>query len=208
MKNLIKIFIFIIILSPSFSYSQELKICQEGIDKCQPLVADGKKYSKCMRLMCYKYYSDDAKKDKDDNKYFFEYVDTEESRTSKIPKGKVAEELARSCEYGARKCESLASNPEYYWECMTDSCKNPPKTINPACDDGRSQCMDLQKIYNDCMKLTCGDQAATFETCPEARSSCNENLKAYWHCMYRVCLGPVDQYMTPATTIKIHDNQR
>ncbi len=202
MKYLLNIFaLLLLVFVSSPSFSQELKICEEGIGKCQPLVTDAQKYSKCMRLMCYEYYSEKDKKEKDISKFYFEYVGEQEANISKAPTGKMAEELARPCEYGVRKCDSLSSNPEYYWECMTDSCKT-PHNEKPDCEEGRNQCFDQQKIFNDCMKLTCGDQAATFESCPAARSSCNESYRSYWNCVYKICLGPVDQYIKPASVKK------
>jgi hypothetical protein len=64
MRLFIKIIIFLLVFYPCAAFSQELKICEEGIGKCQPLVKDSVKYSKCMRLMCYDYYSKAAKAEK------------------------------------------------------------------------------------------------------------------------------------------------
>jgi hypothetical protein len=118
-RNLFKIAIILFaLLTATAAYSDELKICEEGITKCNPLVKDSKKFSKCMRLMCFDYYSEKEKKNKDDSKYYFKYVGIED-KTDEV------EEDAQTCEYGLRKCDVLRDIPEYYWECMSDSCKNP-----------------------------------------------------------------------------------
>lgn len=186
------------ILLPTASYSQELKICEEGINKCQPLVADAAKYSKCMRLMCYDYYSDMEKKTKDDSKYFFKYVGIEDDGAK--PKRPLSETV-QACEYGLRKCDALHKNPEYYWECIADSCKT-PSDARADCPQGINACVDRQRIYNNCMKFTCGNPAATFDSCPEAKFTCNESHRTYWQCVYKICLGPVDKYKRPPTSKK------
>ncbi len=180
------------------SYADELKICEEGISKCNPLIKDSAKFSKCMRLMCFDYYSEKEKKTKDDSKYYFKYVGIEDN-TNKKPDDGV--EKAETCEYGLRKCDVLRDIPEYYWECMTDSCRN-PSSSKPNCELGQNMCVDRQRIYNDCMKFTCGDPSADFESCPRARFSCNESLRSYWHCVYGVCLGSVDEYKRPPSNKK------
>jgi hypothetical protein len=194
MINLIKIIIFLSVFYPSLSYSEELKICEEGVNKCQPLLHDDVRYSKCMRLMCYKYYSEAAKKDKDDSKYFFKYVEMQSTNAA----GKPATEEYKPCDYGLRKCQVLESNMEFFTACVNDSCAHPYPNADPACEEGRKQCGDQADILNDCMRLTCGDAQATFETCPKAQSACGPSSKVYWQCMYRICLGPVDKYTQQA----------
>ena len=191
----------LVILLPATSFSQELKICEEGIKKCQPLIKDSTKYSKCMRLMCYDYYSEKDKKLKNnDSKYYFKYVEEEKTKAKKQDVEDNSEE-AKTCEYGLRKCDVLRNIPEYYWECISDSCKN-PSNDPPNCPLGQNMCLDTQKIYNDCMKFTCGSATADFDSCKQARFSCNESLRSYWHCVYNICLGSVDQYKRPPSSIK------
>lgn len=192
-----KIFTLIFLVSvigfvPNKSTAQSLKICQEGIGKCQPLINDDKKYSRCMRLMCYDYYSEEDKKRKDED-FYFEIAEDES--------GKKLEKTIETCDNGLRRCEPLSSNLEYYWECMSDTCEN-SQTNRPDCDNGINLCLDRQKIYNDCMNLTCGNPIATFQSCPESRFSCVESFKAYWLCVYDVCLGPIDKYIRPSNTKK------
>lgn len=199
MSNICKIIflIFLVFVAP-YSFSEELKICEEGINKCKPLISSPEKYSKCMRLMCYDYYSEEAKKE-DDSKFYFKYLNTQETK----PKtGKELSENVSTCEYGLRKCDALYKNPEYYWECMSDSCKNPDNNAKADCQQGRNVCVDRQKIYNDCMSLTCGDPSATFDSCPASQQACTASLRAYWQCVYNICLGSVDKYIKPATTKK------
>jgi hypothetical protein len=193
MKYFLKVLAFFIIGFASFqAHSQSLKICQEGISKCQPLVQDSKKYSRCMRLMCFDYYTEEDKKRKDEE-FYFEIAEDES--------GKKLEKTVETCENGLRRCEPLSTNLEYYWECMADTCQN-LKGLRPDCDNGINLCLDRQKIYNDCMDLTCGSPIATFESCPESRFSCIESFKAYWLCVYDICLGPVDEYIRPSNTKK------
>ncbi len=190
------ILLFVLLLPVIAHAEDELKICQEGIDKCTPLQNDDEKYSKCMRLMCYDYYSDAAKKNNNDAAYKFHFVGLQENKTKKKPN-----EMVKTCEYGLRKCDALSNTPLYYWECMADSC-NHPSDARPDCPLGQNTCIDRQKIYNDCMRLQCGDPAATPRSCPEGAMACGEDLRAYWHCVYGVCLGPVDSYKHPPTSNK------
>jgi len=194
MKKLILIFISFSFFSNA-SYSQEPKICEDGIEKCAPLTSDSQKYSRCMKLMCYDYYSEKEKKEDDESKYFFKYISMDDLSSDE------KRETVKPCEYGLRKCDILQANKEHYWECVSESCKN-PSDEKPDCELGTSLCVDKQKIYNDCMKLTCGSPVATFYTCPDAKAACYQSFRSYWHCVYGVCLGSVDEYMRASTSKK------
>ncbi len=183
----------VLLLLPVNSYSQEeLKICEEGMDKCQPLVADAEKYSRCMRLTCHDYYSEAARKEKDLSKFYFKPVAVEQPE-------QLDGKSVKTCEYGLRKCDVLRNNVEFYWECVQQNCLSQPKNVRPDCDLGINACTDKQLLYNDCMNLMCGDPAATMDDCPAAQAACNESLRSYWHCVYGICLGPVDEFKRPAS---------
>jgi len=192
--HILFIFSLMLFVAPqSFAKTEGLKICASGLDKCKDVIDDAQKYSTCMKAECAQYYNQTPAKKQ---KLTLQDYDSGHQKKS-------TQEIVHPCEYGLRKCDVLSDKPEFYWECINDSCKVPNFVGSPACELGQNMCTDLQKMYNQCMKFSCGDESATETSCPDSKLNCGENLRSYWHCVYEICLGPVDQYMKHADTEKI-----
>lgn len=201
-KNLHIILLFLVgFFLPSIAFSQELKICENGINKCQPLIKDAEKYKACMVEACPELYNkNEVKKVKDKSEIAKEISDKYKSDPDPRP---IVE--ARSCEYGLRKCDSLKNEKEYYWECMTEECQTPPEKFEASCRSGHLLCKPEMEEYLTCLGFNCPKRPGSVtqgQECAQGKQVCINNFDYFWHCVYAICLGPVERYKRPATTRK------
>lgn len=170
--------IILLVLLPFSANSQNLKICEKGINKCKPLIQDRDKYVRCMRLICY------------DNSE----AQTEKKTSLNLPVAKKAEPKAKQvnlCDTGRKRCMSLKKWNAYYYECVDETCSDPTlKNTNPSCVEGHIACKPELDVYQACVKLNCGDE----KECLKSKLLCSDGLNAYWSCVYRICIGPVDYF--------------
>jgi hypothetical protein len=196
--------IFLFCAAPFVALCQELKICEEGLAKCQPLIKEVTKYKTCMRVLCSEFY----------NQQEFERIKIEEEL--KKAKQKKPEEVKKdedtrpleevtTCDYGLRKCDSLSSNKEYYWECVNQECKNADNKADASCEEGHFLCEYEKASYQKCLSDYCpliSGMVDKAKECEAGKEPCTYYFKKYWQCVYAICLGPVDNYKKPSKTQK------
>ncbi|HCR85782.1 MAG TPA: hypothetical protein DIV86_03800 [Alphaproteobacteria bacterium] len=188
-------------LLPAMAFSQELKICESGISACQGLIKDVDKYKSCMVKNCSQMYNkeeifktsskQDIKKELDR-----EFVNSGDKR----PLIEV-----KTCEYGSRKCNSLKSEPEYYWECMLSECNSQPEKFVASCKEGHFMCKPEMEEYLTCLGFHCPKTPGSLTRgteCDAGKQPCINNFDYFWNCVYAICLGPVEHYKRASETKK------
>lgn len=193
---LFTVFSFCFLASRS-SISADLKICNEGIEKCQSFIQDASEYKACMRVACKDYYDEqEFKKIQLRDKIKKDYQKELEKLKDKRPL-----EQVKSCDYGLRKCDALSYNKEYYFECINTSCKNEDETAKPNCKTGLLLCESEKAKYQECLGYFCPKNSKSKE-CKRGKKACKLQYKSFWRCVYAICLGPVEHFKKPAKTRK------
>ena len=202
MKSRFYRYFFLILMcfsTSNASFAADLKICNEGIKKCEPLISDISEYKSCMRVACKSYYDEQE----------FRRLEIEDSLRKKkqeeLKKNQDTRPLEEvvTCDYGLRKCDSLSNNKEHYFECVTQSCKNPVKNPDPNCLEGRFLCKSEQDLHQECLGFHCPKvRGKKTKACEAGKVACKIPYKRLWQCIYAICLGPVDNFRNPSPTQK------
>lgn len=172
---IITFFLFIMLFWVQEVVAQNLRICEEGIKVCEQYISDKSTYKECLQREC--------NQKRTEPRSYFEITDQYESI-----------ELIETCDYGLRKCEALSEDRMVFWECVRDSCENPPEHYSPRCDEGEKSCVKKLKVFNDCLTFNCPNPGSKVEYCPRGKRNCESALREYWQCVYGVCLGDVSKY--------------
>lgn len=172
---IITLFLFGMLFQIQEVLAQNLRICDSGLELCEKFIEDKDKYKQCLAREC------NQKKTKIRN--YFEITE----KLDNI-------EYIETCDYGARRCETLENNKLAYWECMKDSCVNQPMQYDPTCKAGQKQCTAELAVFNKCARFNCPNPAGKVQYCSASKRKCHSKLKRYWQCVYKGCLGDVNRY--------------
>ncbi len=161
--------------------AQELKICTKGIERCKPLKNYPDKFNRCMRIICFQDEKpvNQPKKNEDETKNFNQN------------KNKSAKKIVKICENGKKRCDILSEEPEFFWQCLDETCRNPElKIANASCVEGHLACKPELDEYQSCVKLNCGEA----KECEKSKRFCNDGLRRYWRCVHKICIGPAEHF--------------
>jgi hypothetical protein len=231
MTKFFKIYLALFTLTTIFSLEvesyakEEMKICKQGLRKCQYLINNRSMYRQCMIEQCSSYYKDRTNRDIFEKRQMTpvgERSTRERKRRSggfsRLTSNAEQLEKIKICEFGSRKCDVLRkTNQAFYWKCMKSECENPQNQSfppNPNCEEGRNDkiCRELSGDYRSCVYYVCGkNDNGEWEFCDKGKEMCTPALEEYWHCVYQQCLGSVDAYydipIEPNKRVMVEDMQ-